>query len=167
MKCIQDYLDTARARGNLSADWKLAVALGLSPQWAARIRGGLDLPSPEVMLRLADLAGVQPERALLDLNLWRAKSPSVAKVYAGIIQRLGAACIVSALLVAGSPSGHANPLGEQTITNAPKECILSKMRRYLLWAFLFLIRFAKDIHLQSGSRRIEHRSCFPTRFSDA
>lgn len=164
MESVRDYLDAARARHNLSADWKLGITLGVSPQWVAGVRIGTNLPSDTVMLKLAELAGVPPERALLDLNLWRAKSPSVAKVYAEIIQRLGAACVVSALLIAGSPSGHARTVGEQNVEMHSKSVYYHKSAHYLLWVLLFLFRFAKDIHLQSGHLRIEDRPCFPTRF---
>lgn len=167
MESIQDYLDAAKSRGNLSADWKLAILLGVSPQWAAGVRIGTNLPSDTVMLKLADLAGVPPERALLDLNLWRAKSPSVAKVYAGIIQRLGAASIACALLLASSGYGHARTLAEQSYRIHANSVYYHKSAHYLLCIFLFLIRFVKDIHLQCGGFRIECATCSRTRFSDA
>lgn len=98
---LADYLDTARARGNITSDTRLSITLGASPTWAHMVRTGKMLPSDEAMLRLADLAGVSPDIALLDLSRARAVDPRVRSTWANILQRIAVA-VVAALLPIGA-----------------------------------------------------------------
>lgn len=98
---LADYLDTAKARGNFASDTKLSIAMGSSPAWAHMVRTGKMLPSDEAMLRLADLAGVSPDIALLDLSRARAVDPRVRSTWANILQRIAVA-VVAALLPIGA-----------------------------------------------------------------
>jgi hypothetical protein len=92
-----EYLDTAKARGNFDSDTRLSIAIGQGPTWASVIRRGIAMPSEEAMLRLAELAGVSPDIALLDLHRERARDPRIKSLWANILQRV-AVCIVLATL---------------------------------------------------------------------
>jgi hypothetical protein len=69
------YMDTAKARAGLPSERRFAIALGVSHQTLRLWRVGLSVPQPELMLRLAELAGVPGELALLDRMAWLADGP--------------------------------------------------------------------------------------------
>ncbi len=81
MKTIGFYLDCAKEKTGLSTDLALNFALGYKGLSVSDIRNGRKFPSDHVMLKLADMAGVPPEEALLDLNSWRTKGTSAAPIY--------------------------------------------------------------------------------------
>lgn len=97
---LVEYLDAAKARVNIASDSKLALAMGQNPAWVYQVRCGKALPSDESMLRLADLAGVSPDVALLDLQRIRARDPRVRSVWANILQRVAVTAAALALYVA-------------------------------------------------------------------
>lgn len=87
---LNDYLDAARARLNLPSDAKLAVALDVHATTVHGYRRKGDLPDDGTFLRLAVLAGVDESRALLDLNIMRAKTNRVREVYQKILTTITA-----------------------------------------------------------------------------
>lgn len=108
---LVEYLDTARARSQMPSDTKLSIVLGASPTWAHMVRTGKMLPSEEAMLRLADLAGVAPDIALLDLQRIRARDPRVRSVWRNIAQRLAVAGIACLLWQAPASSAPQSTQG--------------------------------------------------------
>lgn len=82
---LLSYMDRARAVARIPSDRQLAVALGINPNSLRQYRLGLAAPSPRVMLRLADLAGVPPELALLDRAAWQADDQDSRRVMSEII----------------------------------------------------------------------------------
>jgi hypothetical protein len=167
MDSVNDYLDAAKSRLGVKADWKLAIELGMSPAWACRVRAGKDLPSDGVMVRIAELANVDPTRAILDLQLWRARDPRVSEIYSSIIQRLGAACIAFALVIVGSYSVQARTITEQTDTNTRNTVYYQKSRRYRLTRILCTPRTLNVQHLTCAIAARWDAPCFPMQFSPA
>lgn len=135
MATILEYLDAARDQAHAKSDRHLSELAGFSAQWAHFIRQGKMLPSDDGMIRLAELAGRDPERALLDLNLARASSSRVSEHYSRIIQRLGVAIVAIPLLMANSNTVFAGSNTEQTAIKASEHYILSKIITYLLRMF--------------------------------
>ena len=70
---INDYIATAIQRLHLDNQNRLAKELNVSSAFMANMKTGKKLPSEETILKLAELAGVEKEKALIDLNMWRAK----------------------------------------------------------------------------------------------
>lgn len=101
MPTIAEYLDAAKARGKFTSDTKLSIALGQGPAWVSMIKRGIAHPGEDAMIKLAELAGVSPDIALLDLARERAKSPAVRSAWANILQRIAVAVVVALL-----PVGH-------------------------------------------------------------
>jgi transcriptional regulator with XRE-family HTH domain len=81
MLILDHYLDAARSRQNLPSDRQLAIALGVTPGNISIYRHGKSWPSDNTMYRLAELAGVPVEVALLDLNCWRTDCTEAAFWY--------------------------------------------------------------------------------------
>jgi transcriptional regulator with XRE-family HTH domain len=69
---LTDYLDRARAYSALGSDNRLAAALEISQATISSYRRGFSIPTPAKMVRLAGLAGVSPEVALLHRGAWQA-----------------------------------------------------------------------------------------------
>jgi hypothetical protein len=71
MKTLNWYIDTAKERSGHTSDWALARELRTVRQQVRQWRFHETFPGDEYMLRLAELAGVDPITALMDLNAWR------------------------------------------------------------------------------------------------
>ena len=70
------------------------------------------------MIRLAELAGIAPETALLDLSAWRAEGRPRA-VYQSIAERLAKTAAALVLLV-GVASGPALAAGTEAVQGNPE-----------------------------------------------
>lgn len=79
---LDAYLDRARERAGIPSDRRLAIALGVSQNGLRGYRLGIATPSPEKMLKLAELAEVPPAIALLDKLSWQADGPASRQVVA-------------------------------------------------------------------------------------
>jgi len=102
MRSIDDYIDTAKQRAGLTSDRKLDLALGHTGQSVSHWRTKRAWPTDEKMVKLAELAGVDPEEALLDLSVWRTEGEARA-VYERLARRIsGTAAGIAAALLAGS-----------------------------------------------------------------
>ena len=116
MLTIDDYCDRAIARhDHITSDRGLGRALGFSGAPVTFWRCKRAWPSPETMVRLAMLAGLDREQALLDLGIWSAKSPEVRSAYSRMAEKVNQG--VRALLIVGGLSwllgapGPANAAG--------------------------------------------------------
>ena len=98
------YLDAARARAGLASDRQLAGALGLSQGAVFHFRHRRAFPADDVMIRLAQLAGVEPERALLDLNIWRTEGTPAASFYRQLLMSLSTAAAILLSIVYSPPA---------------------------------------------------------------
>ena len=71
MRSIDDYLDAAKQRQGVSSDTKLGKLIGVSSPVMSGMRTRRNWPSDPTMVRIAELAGVDPAEALIDLSIWR------------------------------------------------------------------------------------------------
>jgi transcriptional regulator with XRE-family HTH domain len=103
MPTVDDYLDRAKDAAGINSDRALSQALGVSHGSVSQIRTKRAWPSDELMIRLADLAGMDRGQALLDLNIWR--SDGVARsIYKRLARAVAAALLVYALAFSGQPN---------------------------------------------------------------
>ena len=128
MLTIDDYCDTAKQRCRFRSDRVLSKALNVNNSSVSQWRTKRTWPADETMLRLADLAGVDPEQALLDLNAWRAASSTVRSVYERIASRIAVAIAVIFVFV-GVVFGTAGPAeASGTVGSVETSFILWKIR---------------------------------------
>lgn len=100
MKNFTDYAEKAINRYGLTGYNNLARELGLNKATLSFFRSGKALPSESTMIKLAELAGLPKEEALIDLNLWRSKDkPELQKVWQRLAKMIGA--ILFTLLIPG------------------------------------------------------------------
>lgn len=75
------YVELAQKKQSLTQNG-VAKKIGITSACMSFYVSGKKLPSEETILKVAALAGVAPERALIDLNLWRSKdSPNRHEVW--------------------------------------------------------------------------------------
>lgn len=90
MKNFNDYMTLAIGRQKLASNNKLAKELGITSASISVLNQGKALPSEETMIKLAELAGLPKEEALIDLNLWRSKNnPEVQKIWQRLSKMIG------------------------------------------------------------------------------
>jgi hypothetical protein len=145
MRQLNDYLDAAMARQNCRSHRELARVLGIGSTTLFNMTSGRGFPSDELMARIASLAAMDREAALLDLNIWRAPEGLARSAYLEIARRLGksAAAIfcagflgAAAASLAPSPARAAVVFAEQeqtahNSTSGQADCILWKILRKL------------------------------------
>lgn len=127
---LDQLLDGARDARGLKSDAALGRALGITQQTVNNYRTGRAWPSDDVMIKLADMAGVDQNAALLDLNIWRSKSPEVASAYIAMRDKLtrAASLMLAPLLIAGSVCYSTPSLAEGGASPAT-QCILWRLVR--------------------------------------
>jgi hypothetical protein len=68
-----EYLAAVKAKLDISSDYKLAKALGISTQRMAKYSKGQDVPGPVVAFRIAEILGDQPAAVVADFEAERAE----------------------------------------------------------------------------------------------
>lgn len=97
MKSFTDYAERAIVRYNLTGYNNLAREIGITKASMSALRAGKTIPADSTMIKLAELAGMPKEEALIDLNLWRSKDkPELQKVWQRLSKMIG--CYAAPLL---------------------------------------------------------------------
>lgn len=90
MKSFNEYAQKAIVRYGLTGYNNLARELDMTKSAMSMLRSGKNIPSEETMVKLAELAGLPKEEALIDLNLWRSKDkPEVQKIWQRLSKMIG------------------------------------------------------------------------------
>ncbi len=90
MKSFNDYTQKAIRRYGLAGQNALASEIGVNKSALSQMNTGKILPSEETMIKLAELAGMPKEEALIDLNLWRSKNnPELNKIWQRLSKMIG------------------------------------------------------------------------------
>lgn len=95
---FKGYTDKAITRYSLAGLNALGRELNISSAAISQMNTGKTLPSEETMLKLAELAGMPKEEALIDLNLWRSKNnPELQSVWIRLGKMIKIVPIICAL----------------------------------------------------------------------
>ncbi len=96
MKDCAIYIETAIKNSNLKNRAELCRILNIKQPSLFTLEKGKTLPSESTMIKLAELAGLPKEEALIDLNLWRSKNkPELQKVWQRLAKMIGCTLILS------------------------------------------------------------------------
>ena len=97
-------INQAKKRSGAKNDAVFARMLGVNPQNLRPWFRGYGLPKDDVMIRLCQLAAMDPAEGLLLLNTWRSEG-EVRETYASLLAQLGksAAALAFALLIFIAP----------------------------------------------------------------
>lgn len=97
MKTFDEYTVRAINRYGLAGNNALARELGVNKSSISQMSAGKIYPAESTMIKLAELAGLPKEEALIDLNMWRSKDkPELQKVWQRISKMIG--CFAAPLL---------------------------------------------------------------------
>lgn len=105
MRTFQDYVFEARKKKGIYSNNKIAKEIGIAGPSLSVMMNNKTLPSEETLLKIANLADISPEEALLDLSIWRAKSPEAKSTWEKIRNVMINLCIVISLII---PIGSGN-----------------------------------------------------------
>lgn len=101
-RSLTDYLVAAKERTGLMSDRRLGVALGGSIEMVSQWRTQGKFPSEARMVRLADMAGVPRDQALLDLAEWKSDE-TTRDTWRMIRAKIAGAAAAVLLLVSAQP----------------------------------------------------------------
>lgn len=87
MRNIQEYLDQAIEIQEIGSDRQLSRLLGLASNSVSQFRTSRALPSPETMVKLARLAGIDEQVALIELSFMGATGEA-KNAYEKILKRI-------------------------------------------------------------------------------
>ena len=125
MKKFNDYVMQALSNSSLKNRAELCRILGIKQSSLYTLEHGKTIPADTTMIKLADLAGMPKEEALIDLNLWRSKNdPTRHEIWKRIAKAFVKTAAVSAFLI---NSANACNYEEKNIDNSnflPIKCIL-------------------------------------------
>lgn len=97
---IDDYLDAAKEVNNFKSDRKLCEAIGLKPTAITQWRTRRAWPTDTAMIRISELANVDPAEGLIDLNIWRSDGEA-SSIYTRMRKALHVAVIFLVFAIAG------------------------------------------------------------------
>lgn len=98
MRSVQDYILEAKKKAHIPSNNRLAQEIKIAGPSLVNISKGKGLPAEETLLKIADLAGISREEALLDLSIWRAKSPEAKSTWENIKKLLNTAAMAGSML---------------------------------------------------------------------
>jgi transcriptional regulator with XRE-family HTH domain len=101
MLSVDDYLDAARAATKSKSDRELSKLLGVSSGTVSQIRTKRIWPGDDLILRIAEAGNLDPEQALIDLNIWRNEGPARA-FYERLSKTIAAAALALAAIIPDS-----------------------------------------------------------------
>ena len=116
MRNFQDYISEAQKKQNLYSLSKIAQKIGISANSVSVMYKNKTLPSEETLIKIADLAGIPREEALLDLSIWSAKSDDAKSTWKKIREMLKTAALVLTFA-----SFYPLPTYQQSCNNEIKE----------------------------------------------
>lgn len=101
MKNFEEYAEIAIKRCKLNSYNQLAKALEIKQPSVVSFKTGKSLPSARTMVKLAKLAGVPEEQALIDLATWANQDkPDIADIYKRISKMIGCFAVIPLFLLA-------------------------------------------------------------------
>lgn len=98
MLTFADYIEKVKENQNIKSARQVGILLGMSATAITEFSKERAYPSQETVLKLANLAGVSPEQALIDFNLWKTKDkPNARKVWLKLSKMIG--CLILATII--------------------------------------------------------------------
>lgn len=108
---FEEFLAEVRAHTSFRSNRAFCAALGISHNALSNYEKKGVLPSDQTMVKLAKMGGIDPESALLSLNVWRAP-PEVQPTYASILKKLSRTAAAVVLMATASTSADASLLNK-------------------------------------------------------
>lgn len=81
MRTFRDYVSEAQKKNGLHSNNELAKMLNITSGGLSSLYRGKSLPTDETIAKLAELAGIPIEEALIDAALWRSTDPKLKSIW--------------------------------------------------------------------------------------
>ena len=118
MKSLIDYIELAKEKSNLTSDRALSLEIGISNSNICSWRKGHTVPKEKQLLKLAELAGISKEQAVIEWSFWKADIET-KPVYENILKRIASwilpATLFGSILI---ESGTANASEIQALSSS-------------------------------------------------
>lgn len=105
MRTIDNYIDKAREKTGATSDRNLAKILDIDNSSITHWRTKRSWPADDTISKLAELAGIPQDEALLELNAWRSTGET-QNIYKRLIEKLNG---VLTLLIIVFAALHSTP----------------------------------------------------------
>lgn len=103
MFTFTQYVEKAKETQGLKTTNQLASILKINSSAIANFTSERSYPSQETVLKLAKLAGIKPEKALIDFNLWKTKDkPDAHRIWQKMSKMIGCLLLANILYCANS-----------------------------------------------------------------
>lgn len=137
---LRGYIDEAMFRQKAKSYSELARLLGLNRAMVSFMYSEKSLPSDETMIKLAELAGMPKEEALIDLNIWRAKNnPELQKVWIRLSKMIGCFAVFPLIMLMIPHGVTFTTLGALSLLC----CKMAAVIALFLLIFYFLTKYSK------------------------
>lgn len=83
-----EYLDLLREKLHLPSDYALQKPLNVSKSAVSNYRNGRDFFSDAIAVRVAELAGIEPWKVLLDSHIERSKTPETKAAWVDLAEKI-------------------------------------------------------------------------------
>ena len=128
------YMNTAKELNNIKSDRKLAIELGLANIAPWRNPDRHNVPSVSSMIKLAQLAKVPVETALIERDIWEAEftTPEAVpylKKMLKTLQNIAAILLLAMLITLGSSDFDGDAMASTGSAPVPDQYILWKIFR--------------------------------------
>lgn len=116
MLTFTQYVEKAKEKQNYKTKQEVANKLGMKTGSLIDFEKGRAFPSQDTIISLANLAGISPEQALIDFNLWKTKDkPNAHKVWLRLSKMIG--CLLLSILINPHKTNAYNPFDLINLTN--------------------------------------------------
>jgi len=159
MPTLIEYIERAKARQGFKSTNHLNFEMGFRGPTVFHWQKGRFLPDDESMIALAELAGMDPEAALLDLAVWRAEGKHQAPVAAAwrAIRKRATSAIIIALTTAGLATTGTNHAQGRIVSDLDISYATNNQTRWRwAWRWLRLWRLAVCRATVAVDARISH-----------
>lgn len=95
MLTFKDYVEKAKINQFVKSNNEIAQMLNINNSCITQFCKEKTFPSQETVLKLAALAGVKPEQALIDFNLWKTKDkPNAHRIWQKLAKMIQASSLI-------------------------------------------------------------------------
>ncbi len=161
---IEWYLDEAKQIQGHSSDRQLCLSLGRKSSYTTHLRKKAMLPSPDSMIEISKLAGIDPAIALMDLAIWNSDGEA-KKTYSTILQKITQTTAIAALFLASVAPYGASAATKQEHQNYDKSRIIHyhTLLQWLIslyYSSLKNVRAFSVLHQRVTSKRLRSFGVF-------
>jgi transcriptional regulator with XRE-family HTH domain len=87
MNKLRVYIDNIKVKADIKSDRQLAIKIGIDPSYLCEIIKGTKMPSDKHCIKLAEIAGEEPEKVILFIHACNAKKEA-QPIWNGLLKKV-------------------------------------------------------------------------------